>query len=83
MAHTVDLLAGVDIKEPIHSGILYKQAHNNRYSVFNKRFFVLYPKLLLYYVHERDYHKDVAKGHLEVSVVSCIELVACSVARKY
>ena len=65
--HQVNALAGVDIKKPILTGTLYKQAHSHHLSAFNKRFFVLYPKILIYYEHENGFHKDLAKGALEVS----------------
>lgn len=47
----------VDIGKPIYQGRVFKQTKEK--DGFNKRFFVLYPGILLYYKHERDYHKDL------------------------
>jgi len=70
MAHQVNLLQGVDITKPLLSGTLYKQTVNGHLSPFNKRFFVLYPKILIYYEHEHDFRRDTAKGILEVSAAT-------------
>ena len=59
------LLEGVDIASPLLTGYMYKEAHTH--VVFHKRFFVLFPGVLVYYEKETDYRKDVAKGSLEVS----------------
>ena len=59
------LLDGLDIAGPLHSGYMYKEAHSHL--VFHKRFFVLCPRVLVYYVKESDYTKDVARGTLEVN----------------
>lgn len=58
------LLDGVDIANPLHSGYMYKEAHSHL--VFHKRFFVLFPRVLVYYEKESEYKKDVARGTLEV-----------------
>ena len=54
---TKKALENVDITRPIFHGRVFKQtkAENS----FNKRYFVLYPGLLLYYKHERDYLQDL------------------------
>lgn len=55
----------VDITKPLYKGHIYKQGHGHK--SFNKRYFVLYPKLLVYYDHEQDYLRDLERGTLEVS----------------
>ena len=59
------IVSAVDVANPIHKGYLFKQGHSRK--SFNKRFFVLYPKLLVYYEHEHDYLRDVERGTLLVS----------------
>ena len=59
------LLNGVDLASPLRSGYMFKEAHSHL--VFHKRFFVLFPRVLVYYEKEGDYNKDVARGTLEVS----------------
>ena len=58
------LLDGVDLASPLHSGYMFKEAHSHL--VFHKRFFVLFPRVLVYYEKESYYKKDVARGTLEV-----------------
>jgi hypothetical protein len=57
------LLEGLDLASPVRSGYMYKEAHTH--VVFHKRFFVLFPRVLVYYEKEADYKKDLAKGSLE------------------
>lgn len=57
------LLAGVDLAAPLLAGYVYKEAHTH--VVFHKRFFVLFPRVLVYYEKEADYKKDVSRGSLE------------------
>ena len=64
MAYAFNFLGGVDPTGPLHSGHLYKKTGGQL--AFNKRYFVLYPKVLIYYEHEESYKKDVAKGSLGV-----------------
>ena len=59
------LLEGLDLASPVRSGCMYKEAHTH--VVFHKRFFVLFPRVLVYYEKEADYKRDLAKGSLEVS----------------
>lgn len=54
----------IDISNPICAGHLYKQ--NKVGGFFNKRYFALYPKYLVYYAHEADYRKDLQLKTLEV-----------------
>ena len=61
------LLDGLDLANPLHSGYMFKEAHSHL--VFHKRFFVLFPKLLVYYEKESEYKKDVASGTLEVRLL--------------
>ena len=58
------LLEGIDLATPLHTGYLYKEAHSHL--VFHKRFFVLFPRALVYYEKESEYKKDLEKGSLEV-----------------
>ena len=60
------LLEGLDLASPVHCGYLFKEAHTH--VVFHKRFFVLFPRVLVYYEKEADYKKDVDKGSLEVCI---------------
>lgn len=53
--------------EPLLTGYMFKQSHV--LDVFNKRFFVLYPGYLVYYVKLHDWHSDVTKNTLQVSAV--------------
>jgi len=53
-----------DIRKPIVCGHLYKQ--NTRGGLFNKRYFALYPRYLVYYAHEADYKKDKDTNTLQV-----------------
>ena len=43
---------------------MFKQSHTHK--SFNKRYFVLYPKVLVYYDTEHDYMRDVERKTLEV-----------------
>ena len=58
-------MEGLDLKHPVLKGHLYKQGHFHK--SFNKRYFVLYPKVLVYYDHEHDYVRDLERKTLEVS----------------
>lgn len=53
------------LKSPIMQGYLFKRSH--AFDSFNKRYFVLYPKCLVYYEKKDIFEKDVKHGHLEVS----------------
>lgn len=61
------LLDGLDLSSPVYKGHMYKQSHSHQ--SFNKRYFVLYPKLLLYYDNEHDYERDVERKTFEVSAL--------------
>ena len=63
--HKHSLLENVDLRKPLYKGIMYKQAHTHK--SFNKRYFVLYPKVLVYYDSEQDYLRDLERKTLEVS----------------
>lgn len=65
------LLDGVDLASPLHSGYMYKEARTHL--VFHRRFFVLFPRVLVYYAKEAEYKKDVARGNLEV----CMTIACC------
>lgn len=51
--------------KPLLTGYMFKQSHI--LDVFNKRFFVLYPGYLVYYVKMQDWNSDVARNTLQVS----------------
>ena len=55
------------LSKPILTGYMFKQSHI--LDVFNKRFFVLYPGYLVYYVKMHDWNSDVAKSTLQVNAV--------------
>ena len=67
LARVHSLLEGVDIASPLCKGYLYKEAHTH--ILFHRRFFVLFPKILVYYEKECDYIKDAASGTLKVTAV--------------
>jgi hypothetical protein len=63
--HKKSLLEGLDLVHPVFRGHMFKQSHTHK--SFNKRYFVLYPKVLVYYDTEHDYMRDVERKTLEVS----------------
>lgn len=67
-----NLLDKLDLKKPLHSGYMFKQSHVPP-KVFNKRFFVLYPKVLVYYDTESHFAKDVHTGSLAVRLYHSTE----------
>lgn len=50
---------GLNLSKPIFQGRVFKQFRNE--NGFNKRYMVLYPGVLIYYKHERDYKRDMKK----------------------
>ncbi len=62
------LLEKLDLTKPLYSGSMFKQSHIPPKS-FNKRFFVLFPKVLVYYDTEKDFNRDVASKTLAVRVL--------------
>ena len=57
-----EILQKIDLNKPLYQGRVFKQKKEQQFSGFNKRYFVLYPGVLLYYEHERDYHEDMKLG---------------------
>ena len=55
-----------DVRRPLCEGYLFKQSHLNE-MVFNKRYFALYPDLLVYYKSQADCEHDKEKNRLTVS----------------
>lgn len=53
------------LEEPIFESYLFKQSHI--FDAFNKRYFILFPGYLVYYVSEEEYKADHKQGHLAVS----------------
>lgn len=74
-------LDDLDLASPLHTGYMFKEAHTHL--VFHKRFFVLFPKVLVYYEKEADYNRDVAKGTLEVLCVASVSYIPPSVPMGY
>lgn len=62
------LTEGIDLKKPIFQSRVFKQFRNE--NGFNKRHMVLYPGVLIYYTHERDYRDDVKSGKLVSEIVN-------------
>lgn len=62
--HRRNITEGLDLKHPLFCGYMFKQSHIHK--AFNKRFFVLFPKLLIYYTNKHEYEKDVQRSTLEV-----------------
>lgn len=62
------LLDGVDLTKPLCRGYVFKQAHTH--VVFHRRYFVLFPKVIVYYEKEADYHRDASRGKLEVRILA-------------
>lgn len=60
-----NLFAGIVLDQPTYRGYMYKQSHTHK--SFNKRFLILYPKILIYYDTEQDYLRDLERKTLEVS----------------
>lgn len=64
--HSPSLLDGTDLTEPDHKGYLFKQSRTH--TGFNRRYGVLYKKLLVYYENEEHFKRDAKKGTLEVGL---------------
>ena len=62
--HKKSLLEDIDLNKPLLKGHLFKQAHTHK--SFNKRYFVLYPNILVYYDSEQDFKRDMERKSLEV-----------------
>ncbi len=69
------LLDKVDLNKPLYAGYMYKQSHIPPKN-FNKRYFVLFPKILVYYDTERDFGRDVASKTLAVSLSVNLLIIA-------
>lgn len=59
-----NLLDDIDLRKPLLKGDLFKQAHTHK--SFNKRYFVLYPNILVYYDNEQEFTRDLERKTLEV-----------------
>lgn len=55
-----------DVRRPLYEGYLFKQGHDKE-SIFNKRYFALYPGMLVYYKSQADCEHDKEKNKLTVS----------------
>ena len=61
-----ELLKGVNLDNPLFEGHVFKQKDSNSLtntlSCFNRRYFILFPGIVLYYEHKRDYLEDLKFG---------------------
>ena len=61
-----ELLKGVDLDNPLWEGHVFKQKGSigliSSLSCFNRRYFVLFPGIVLYYEHKREYLEDLKFG---------------------
>ena len=64
--HNPSIFDGIDLTEPEHKGYLFKQSRTH--TGFNRRYGVLYKKLLVYYENEEHFKRDARKGALEVGL---------------
>lgn len=64
--HTPSVFDGIDLTEPEQKGYLFKQSRTH--TGFNRRYGVLYKKLLVYYENEEHFKRDARKGALEVGL---------------
>lgn len=55
-----------NLKKPVCKGYLYKENVGTFHTAFNRRYFALYKRYLVYYETEHDFEKDVKHGTLEV-----------------
>lgn len=62
--HKKNLLDDLDLRKPLLKGHLFKQGHIHK--SFNRRFFALYPNILVYYDSEQDFKRDLERKSLEV-----------------
>ena len=83
-----EVLQKIDLNKPLYQGRVFKQKKEqklNGFNGFNKRYFVLYPGVLLYYEHERDYHEDLKLGmvrcmlQFSLTLITYLNLIASSV----
>ena len=77
---TVDLLS-LSNQTPILRGHVFKQSSDrfrHKYDLlsFKKRYFVLYKGVLLYYVHESNFEKDLHRKLVRVKMIlMCIQVL--------
>lgn len=57
------LLEGQDLLKPILKGYMFKQSHVHK--AFNKRFFALYSRVMVYYEKEDEFLRDASRGTFE------------------
>lgn len=60
-----------NVRRPLCEGYLFKQSHQNEL-VFNKRYFALYPDMLVYYKSQTDCEHDKEKNRLSVSLLHAL-----------
>ncbi len=66
-----------NVEKPIFQGYMYKEAIGTFHTAFNKRYFVLYQRYLVYYEKEHDFTKDVTHKSLEVSNSEMFKNYSC------
>ena len=64
-----------NVEKPVFQGYMYKEAIGTFHTAFNKRYFVLYERYLVYYEKEHDFKKDVTHKSLEVRTVRCFKII--------
>ena len=69
------LLEGQDLLRPILKGYMFKQSHVHK--AFNKRFFALYSRIMVYYEKEDEFLRDASRGTFEVTDSSCVCMCEC------
>lgn len=69
------ILKGVDLHNPLFEGHVFKQKGDNKFinslNCFNRRYFVLYPGIILYYEHRGEFREDLKFGMVSVIIVTC------------
>lgn len=67
------LLEGQDLLRPILKGYMFKQSHVHK--AFNKRFFALYSRIMVYYEKEDEFLRDASRGTFEVlNLCACVRV---------
>ena len=61
---THSLLEGLDVRKPLLQNVVYKET--TIHGTFNERYFVLYPKVMVYYKKKSDFQKDFHRNTFEV-----------------
>lgn len=68
------MINDIDLRNPLHEGHVFKCKSDNSsmhpllafFNSFNRRYFVLFPGVILYYEHKREYHEDLKYGLVRI-----------------